>query len=255
MIYKISNYVTYNKGMASSIADKCWWIDSIPDNIDTVIDYGCATGELFAYLETKYPNRFKHYIGIDNDNKMLEVAKSLNLKNASFYTSLNKVEVNGPNTILIWNSVIHEILAYNGEDFLRHILSIAKDKKIYAVAIRDMFYSNNFNDETTRVANEFISRKQKPKTWYSHKVHCRCKNKCRMLQEYLLKYRYTENWDREVRERYLWDWDSMVKNMLPNYCTRKEFTFSIPQQRANIKRELHIDWNVDTHKKMLLICG
>lgn len=29
MIYKISNYVTYNKSMASSIADKCWWIDSI----------------------------------------------------------------------------------------------------------------------------------------------------------------------------------------------------------------------------------
>lgn len=253
-IHKISNYTSYNRGMASSIVDKCWWLNSIPNSVDIIIDYGCATGELFAYLQTHYPNRFRQFIGIDNDITMLEVAKNRNLKNAKFYSSFENVNVDGSRAVLILNSVIHEILTYNGIDSLNHILSIAKSKNIYAVAIRDMFYSGGSN-KMDNMVNEFIARKEKPKTWDSHRVHCKCKNQCRMLQEYLLKYRYTENWDREVRERYLWDWDSMVKRMLPTYSVSREFTFSIPQQKANIKRELSIDWDIDTHKKMLMVIG
>lgn len=250
-IHKISNYVTYNKGMASSIQDKCWWIQFIPSHVDTIIDYGCATGELFVYIQNHYPNRFKNFIGVDNDDTMLKLAKSRNIAGAKFYKYLELVKVDGKNTILILNSVIHEILTYNGTRCFNQILNCARNKGVYAVAIRDMFYSGGFNAESA--TQEFLSRTNKPSSWYEHQLHCHWANKSKMLQEYLLKYRYIENWDREVREHYLWDWDRMVKRALNGYSVSQDFTFSIPQQKENIKRELAITWEADTHKKMLMI--
>lgn len=252
MSYSILNYDKYNKSMASSIKDKCWWVDLIPTNIDTVIDYGCATGELFDYIHSNFKGRFIRFIGIDNNNEMLNNARKRNIPNAVFYNSINDIDVDGKRTIIIFNSVLHEILTYDGKASLEYILSIVKKKEISVVAVRDMFYSG-IDYETRKEIEKFYKSTKKPSSWKSHIAHCRFKNKSKLLQEYILKYRYNENWEREVREQYLWNWYFIIKNNLSNYFTVRNFNFRIPEQIKNIKNELGIIWTSNTHKKALFI--
>ena len=47
---EIHNFDIYLKRMAATLSDKCWWVDRLPPDIDTVVDYGCAQGDLAAYL-------------------------------------------------------------------------------------------------------------------------------------------------------------------------------------------------------------
>lgn len=72
---KITNYAVYNNGMRNTIIDKMWFLDYISPNITTIIDFGCADGDLFKEIEKIYPNKFD-YIGIDNDKTMRTRAKA-----------------------------------------------------------------------------------------------------------------------------------------------------------------------------------
>ena len=55
----IKDYAGYNSAMAKGLFDKIWWIDKLPTNIDTIIDFGCADGALFAFVHKLFPNRFR----------------------------------------------------------------------------------------------------------------------------------------------------------------------------------------------------
>ena len=100
----------YLQRMKTTIEDKCWWLEYISPEIDTIVDFGCAAGDLGVYLNTIYPNRFK-YIGIDNDEDMLNLARKTN--GFAFYKSIYELPNEyTSNAILILNSVMHEIYSY-----------------------------------------------------------------------------------------------------------------------------------------------
>ena len=244
-----NNYEVYNRKMNISITDKCWWVDEIPEDIDTVIDYGCATGELFVHLESNWPGRFKNFIGIDNNEKMLQIANQ-NFPKGKYYSNLKDVEPISK-AILVLNSVIHEILNYDGFDSLLNIFHHLNENHISYIAIREMFPQNP--DKNTIIAAEDFQMPEKfQKQW---KEFCACRpsiTKTERLQEFILKYSYVENWERECKERYLWHWDAMFKDTLPDYKVIREFSFSIHQQKERIKKDFKLDWPLDTHKKMLL---
>ena len=37
---------TYLRSMSTTLFDKVWWIDKIPDDINTIVDFGCAKADL-----------------------------------------------------------------------------------------------------------------------------------------------------------------------------------------------------------------
>jgi SAM-dependent methyltransferase len=57
----------------------------------TVIDYGCGFGDLYAYIANTRTSNFK-YIGIDLNPSIIDIAKSRNYTNASFYVASEKPE-------------------------------------------------------------------------------------------------------------------------------------------------------------------
>ena len=70
----ITNLVTYINSMSVTLYDKCWWIDKVPESINTVVDFGCAGGDLAFMIERIMPNRFL-YVGVDNSPVMLDMAR------------------------------------------------------------------------------------------------------------------------------------------------------------------------------------
>lgn len=55
----IKNYDSYISGMKKSSADKLFWMSKI-EEIDTVVDFGCADGTLIREMNSEMPDL--HYI-------------------------------------------------------------------------------------------------------------------------------------------------------------------------------------------------
>ena len=70
-----------------------------------------------------------------------------------------------------------------------------------------------------------------------------------------MKYTYQENWDRECREQYLWNWDFFVQSAIGNtMCIEVDQPFRIVPQIRQIEKDFGIEFpeNLNTHRKMLL---
>lgn len=263
---EISNYEVYTSRMAKTVFDKCWWFDKIDDNIDTVVDFGCATGDLFTFLRRIAPERFDRFIGIEKDPKMRSRANNKHncYRDTTFISSIEQLS-SVPNfdtsrAVIVMNSVIHEILSYQGESSFFNYLSNIRNFGFKYIAIRDMYFSNNkpfatFDDFSIDNIKSKLDAlpKDNPykKRWeeYSNSMILFPRD----IVEFLLKYSYSENWEREKNEQYLFDWIIDVEKMLRgtyllDFCEQ----FSILYQKKKIKADLGINLPYNTHMKVLL---
>ena len=67
----ISNYDSYSSGMKKSIKDKLFF-EGLVEDVDTVIDYGCADGHMLQQIHFDFPD-WRLY-GVDADDKMIRKA-------------------------------------------------------------------------------------------------------------------------------------------------------------------------------------
>ena len=75
----------------------------------------------------------------------------------------------------------------------------------------------------------------------------------RTFMHYLLKYRYTDNWDREVNEDYLPVSLETVKSKIPNsYKIVYEQDFLLPFLKQQVKQDFNVDLTHSTHTKMII---
>lgn len=260
----------YLERMRKALFDKAFWIDKIDPNTTTVIDMGCATGDLFRFIEDMFPGKFR-FIGIENNKDFLANAYS----NATYYTDIHDVENDDwEHSILVMNSVIHEIYSYCGNDAFKEILTYVFNKSVNHVAIREMdlsypgdydsYYVINWaNDVVVTASNKY------EKQWKEHLASYEAdapKNIIERAAEFVLKYQYTENWEREVNERYLHQ--EMIGDIgyaMSKYNFRREnddgsfyyfdyeLPFSIPQQVDRIAADFgSFPDELNTHVKLLI---
>jgi SAM-dependent methyltransferase len=266
----LNDYEGYIGRMSKSIWDKCWWVDKIEDSINTIIDFGCGDGELGKFLERVFPGRF-YYIGIDNNPNMIELARQNLVAHPKFYlcSSLQKaaVKINADLdidiTILVMNSVIHELLHYLPlEDSATILTEIIELAPCY-ITIRDMHcyliteFADSLRDKAV-VTLQDISLRSKGaisgffidfmgKSHYAEPVN--------LLLEWCLKYRYTANWDRESKERYLFNWIEPVRQGFLSYSYKLvyEMDFFIPFIYNKFKEDFGIEMlPIPSHKKILI---
>lgn len=263
----ISNYDVYTERMQKTFYDKCWWINHISSDVDRIIDFGCADAGIFDFIDNMYPGRFT-YIGIDENDEMLKIAREAYEGNPrlSFYKSLKELDASsfGKNTVMILNSVLHELFTYkNHIEILDFIEDVRKTKPRY-IAVRDMHIStadgvSEWNFEDTEYLEQLRSYKQ---------VTAFAEKDINFSLEFLLKYLYPENWDREVKEKYLWNWSDFFRNTLEKdivypieeaknetftgYIREYEENFSIRFLQDKWKKDFDIDVSIPTHKKVLL---
>lgn len=266
----IANNDIYLERMKAGLYDKTWWVDKIGPNTTTIIDYGCACGDLFRFIEDMFPDKFK-FIGIETNEKFLVNAYT----EADYYRDIHDVECDWEHTVLVMNSVIHEIYSYLSDSAFRKILNYVFDKGVAHVAIRemDLSYVKDDDNEIVNWATDvaIVASNKYEKQWVEHlcTYPTNEKNHIEQAVEFVLKYRYRENWAREVNERYLHTemigdiGHAMSRYNFHNensngkfYYFDYELPFYIPQQIDRIVADFgYFPDGLNTHVKLLISKG
>lgn len=249
---EINDLQIYNQRMAAGMEDKMWFVHMVCSDVRVIVDYGCADGTLLSLIHRKYPHLI--LIGVDNNADMLRMAKK-NVPSGIFY-SVNKfkdVRLNFGNAALILSSVIHEIFTYEKDPI--SVTNGLLTQGFKYIAIRDMMLSEDVAKQTSDPF-DFVAVKEKSDANMLHEfenIYGDVNNKENLIH-FLLKYRYVENWDREVREDYFpWTLESFLRCVIiGTYQLEHLDHYTLPYLKDIIKKDFDIDLNEKTHVKLLL---
>lgn len=253
----ISNYDQYIAGMNTTMSDKLFFTDSI--NYDVIVDFGCADGTFLQSLSRKNPN--VKIVGYDLDSTMLGIARKKLGKNAILTDNWDEATsaVTGyKNPLLNLSSVIHEVYSYSNSNTIKYFW----DKQVFGgdfkyISIRDMIPSvtltrneiNNYKDDARKVRQKadkkyLLSFEER---WGSINENYRA------FIHFLLKYKYTDNWDREVNENYLPVTLETIKSKIPsNYKIVMEEDFVLPYLKEQVKKDFGVELTHSTHTKLII---
>lgn len=255
----ISNYDTYNSGMAKSYEDKLFFTKYIEndESIDSVIDYGCADGTMIEHMAERLPKL--NYLGYDIDPKMVHIAASKE-KVFTAGTDWKKMIdwVKPENTLLNCSSVIHEVYSYGTGAEICQFWNRVKLTGFKYVAIRDLSLSKsvereiepynyrnllfNSSDEEIKRILEF-ERMWGPISQNKNLIH------------YLMKYRYVDNWEREVRENYFPVYlEDLLNTLLSDNLYEIVYSnhYILPFTKSKIEKDFNITLTDNTHVQILL---
>ena len=109
----ISNYNTYNEGMAKSYEDKLFFMEYIEndESIESIVDCGCADGTMIERMSERLPKL--NYFGYDIDPKMIGIARSKEkvfMADTNWFRIVKMIEPE--KSLLNCSSVIHEVYSY-----------------------------------------------------------------------------------------------------------------------------------------------
>ena len=202
---EIENYRVYNDRMRGSRWDKAFFMDKVPGT-ELIVDYGCADGSLIRFLHSLFPSMC--FIGFDIDPAMIEAANRERSENTWFFSDaqemmekIRSLGIERRRIAVNFSSVLHEIFHYDCDRDM--ITRIIKEIGPRYLVVRDMMYHSA--DDTAVIsaqAQEQIRSVLPPKQlqdfencWGSIALR-------RNLAHLILKYKYTENWQRECEENY-----------------------------------------------------
>lgn len=253
----ISNMHSYIEGMGLSYADKLFFLDKIDP--DVIVDFGCADGSILEKISIAKPNI--KLIGYDLDDKMLSIAKSKLGKNAILTDDWKKVEKylsEYQRPALVLSSVIHEVYSYSHSFVIKKFWEdqVFGDKFKW-ICIRDMipmsemykYEKTKFMGDVMRVRNR--SNKEILSSFENH--WGKISNNYKTFIHYLLKYKYVDNWDREVKENYVpITLETLFKKIPSNYKTIYQDNFILPILQHQVKADFNIEIKHTTHTKLII---
>lgn len=280
----MNDIIGYNERMRATMEDKMWFVSHLPEHIDTIIDFGCADGSLMRALDEKYPGRFKFYFGIDESEEMINLAlrhpdnKKVKMQ-YNIIANVNALKLYGhfkpKHSVLILNSVIHEMFNYKNDakeedvnfygsySHCKYFDTIMKDIEamgVPCIAIRDMYAKLECYYDAIALIRKLEQCKVKEQFDEYHSYFS--KNYHEMFPgfmyvgnyvvfDFLMKWFYTDNWDREMKEFYFWNWLPQLL-MDHTYPIKHVEYFNIPYVVDKAK-ELGVDMYWNTHAKLLLM--
>lgn len=249
---QIADLNGYLYKMQKSMIDKMFFIDKIFEPIETIVDFGCANGELIKMLQYYFDEY--SYVGYDISEKMVQAAKE-NVPGAVFCSDWDSISVPFDRSLLNISSVIHEVYSYCTPDDIDLFWRRVFDSGFRYITIRDMMLSQTYSD--TPAAESDLGMIRANSEYRRHledyeSIWGRIKTK-KQMAHYLLKYSYTQNWDREVREDYLGLTLEELIAMIPkNYRVTYQEHYTLPYVGWQIKKDFGIDLKIPTHIKMII---
>ena len=229
--------------------DKMFFVDKIFEPIDTILDFGCANGILIGVMRALFPEY--SYVGYDISPEMIERAKE-NLPECAFYQNWEDIKLEPQNSLINISSTVHEVYSYGTEASVAEFWSRVFGSGFKYIAIRDMMISEESLTPSAREDVEKAKQLFPEKLSEYERIWGSIDHRFNLIH-YLLKYSYTENWDREVRENYL---PVTVEKMMALIPQDYEVVYSehyvLPYIRQQIKRDCGIDLTDKTHFKLLL---
>lgn len=253
----ISDMEKYLQQMTKGFADKLYFLNII--DLDVLVDFGSADGQMLYKLSQLKPNM--KLIGYDIDEKMIKESKK---KYPNIYFTdkwedvlrvlNNNMYVNKKKGMLL-SSVIHEVYSYAGGKNIRKFWKEQAFNNLFDyMIIRDMMPSIKFEKMNIIDVNK-IKEKSDPK--YLEDFEKRwgdISSNFRNLLHWLLKYKYTENWDRELNENYLpVTIETFKNNKIPsNWQIIYEDHYTYDYIKQQIKNDFGVEIKEPTHLKMIL---
>lgn len=236
---EIANLKVYNDNMRKSLLDKAYFLSFVDS--DTFIDFGCADGSLLKHIHEMFPD--KKLIGYDISPEMLQVAeKNLEGCNVSLYNNFeNVISLKLDNATLILSSVIHEVYSYGDNQSVNEFWRQVFNENFRYIAIRDLTprksidRMSDINDVSRVLHNANPTHLAEFQSIWGNISN----NK--NLVHFLMKYKWVENWAREVRENYfpitIEEFLSKVPN---NYVIDYFYEFIMPRTQQGILKDFNI---------------
>ena len=257
---EIENYSVYNDRMRRSMWDKAFFMDKIPGTA-LLIDYGCADGSLIQFLHELFPEM--RFIGFDIDPDMIVSARARRIKNSWFFTDtaemMETIRISGIQssaTTINFSSVFHEVFHYGYN--LKSITTFIRMISPQYLVVRDMMYLSTDMDavvpeKAVRAIKNALPLNQIQdfeRIWGSISLR---KN----MIHFLLKYSYTENWDRECAENYFSYTEDQLTHILDpdaQYQCTFHSNYILPWIRYDLENRFGIDPGneLTTHFTMIL---
>lgn len=253
----INDITTYNERMRKALIDKVFFVDKVDANV--FVDFGCADGTVLGFLQRMFPEN--RYIGYDISDEMVDIARKVH-SDIEFTSDLNmviaklvQIKKENPNTktCLILNSVIHEVYSYSSFDEIERFYNTVFSSVYDYVVIRDMMP----NSAIDRPAD--ITDVARVRAFADHgqldsfeDVFGRIDNNKNLIH-FLLKYKYKENWNREVRENYMPITTQQFISRIPkNYSIDYYHEFLLPHIKRTVSEDFGIFIKDTTHVKIIL---
>lgn len=246
---EINNIIKYVEALNQSLEDKLWFQEffRLPIfNRNTVVyDYGCGNGNIIKALAPFYPD--VEFIGIDSNPKMIKIANKENtLENVSFYDAGIPIRED-KQKILIMSSVFHEIFTYdNFSEFYKDIIDRFKPDYIFFrdMALTESAYRFSNNADIERILIKYIKNR---KQLNDFEKNFGCIYTQNNLIHFLLKYRFKENWDREVKENYFPILFEDIPSLFKDYNVIYKKHYILPFIKDKIMEDFQIELNDNTH--------
>lgn len=136
----INDLSIYLHRMQKSVLDKMFFIDKVFEPFGTILDFGCANGELIKALQAFFGEYT--YIGYDLSEEMIAAAKE-NVKEASFFTEWDQMQVDFSDSLLNISCTIHEVYSYSTPEDVEIFWNRVFESGFKYITIRDMMLSEN----------------------------------------------------------------------------------------------------------------
>jgi ribosomal protein L11 methylase PrmA len=248
---------SYIDGMSLSMQDKLFFTDSI--NFDVIVDFGCADGSFLESLLRIKPDT--KVIAYDLDPTMLSIARGKLGKNAVVTDNWDEVVNNllkYKSPLLNLSSVIHEVYSYSHGSVIKKFWNeqvFGGDFKY--ITIRDMIPSIELGkQEISMFKDDVRNVRMKSDKYYLNSFEEKwgtISDNYKTFMHYLLKYRFTDNWEREVNENYLPVSLETLKSKIPSsYKIVMENDFLLPFLKQQVKKDFNVDLTHSTHTKMII---
>ena len=248
---KIADLEIYLTRMQRSILDKMFFIDKVFEPFEYVLDFGCANGELIKALMAMCADY--RYVGYDISEEMIAAARE-NVPSASFYSVWYEIPIPFGRSMINISSTLHEVYSYGTPRDVEEFWDRVLRSGFRYIAIRDMMYA----DANDREADPAALAAVRGSAAYAGKLaDFESVNGViatqRQLIHFLQKYKYTQNWEREVRENYFPLSVEALKALIPDDYRITFFEhFTLPYTAWQIRKDFGIELKDPTHIKFIL---
>lgn len=255
---EITDINGYNRSMSCSLIDKIFFMDKIDTNIDTIVDYGCADGSLVRFLSNIFPDIT--YCGYDNNSDMIQIAESQNRNGSGikFCKQLNELRDYLNNyhhptkTAILLSSVIHEVYSYSKEEDIDKFWKfITAESHFKYIIIRDMCLDDSAHRPSLKEdVFKIKSRYDRAMLDEFERVSGSITDNYNLIH-FLMKYRYKDNWKREVNENYLPLSIEQISRHIDGYSLIYYDHYILPYLQHVVQRDFGITLKDYTHVKMI----
>lgn len=247
----MKNPAIYIKRMASAMEEKLFFLNHLDLNdFDTIIDFGCADGELlrniYGYCENDSKIAIPELIGIDFSESMLDTARKTSNSVISFVKGIKDLRKRAfKRVLIIFSSVWHEIYEENYDEIFNFMGSKS------AIVIRDMIKPIEYDMEVQKSFLNISDFYFMVERYEDFRKEIETKED---LYEFFLKYSYVENWETEMLEKYFsTPWFEIDEFLKENFVIRFQRDYTLPFKQKKVYEDFGYVMHDRTHRQAIYV--